>query len=174
MINNCLNCKTETLNPKFCSKSCSAIYTNKLFPKRKTKRKCIVCGENVISYKHSRCKIHQKEYLETKYDFIEDLTLEHYWNKKSLLLLPKSSKNSHIRLLARSHFKQLTDLPCHNCGYDKHVEICHIKPIRDFLPTDKVGDVNNLNNLIQLCPNCHWEFDNNLLTLVFPEQPKFI
>ncbi len=173
MINNCSNCNKETPNPKYCSKSCSAIHTNKLFPKRVTIKKCVVCNEKVLSYRHSRCFIHQKEYLETRYDYIKELTLEHYWNKKSLINLHPSSKNAQIRLLARSHFKYLTKLPCYNCGYNKHVELCHIKPISKFLPTDKIKDVNSLSNLIQLCRNCHWEFDNKLLILVFPEQLKF-
>ena len=52
-----------------------------------------------------------------------------------------------------------------NCGYDKHVEICHIKSIGSF-PTDTiVSDINSLDNLLSLCPNCHYEFDHNRLTL---------
>lgn len=170
MFNNCLYCQQETCNPKYCSKSCSAKHTNTIYPKRKTKKKCIVCGQTVKSYRHTRCDAHQKEYLETQYDYIQELTLEFYWNKKSLVHLHSSSKNAHIRLLARSHFKDLSKKPCANCGYDKHVELCHIKAIKDFSPNSKIKEVNSYTNLIQLCPNCHWEFDNQLLTLAFPDQ----
>jgi len=34
----CLECNIETENPKFCSKSCSAKFNNKKFPKRKTNK----------------------------------------------------------------------------------------------------------------------------------------
>ena len=168
----CYNCGKDTTNPKFCSRSCSAKITGKLFPKRKTKRKCLKCNNTVLSYRHSRCELHHKEYMETRFDYIKELTLETYWNKKSLQNLHTSSKNAHIRLLARSHFKDLIDKPCANCGYNKHVELCHIKPIREFDKTFKIKDVNSYNNLIQLCPNCHWELDNNYLILDFPDQVK--
>lgn len=166
-MKNCPTCGNETTNPKFCSRSCSAIFTNKEFPKRKTKKLCITCNQPVSSYRNSRCKIHQKEYIETRYDYIQELTLEDYWSKKSLSNLHSSSKNAHIRLLARSHFKDLKNKPCSNCGYDKHVELCHIKPIKEFKSDSKIKDINSYSNLIQLCPNCHWEFDNGFLNL-FP------
>lgn len=49
---------------------------------------------------------------------------------------------------------------CETCNYFKHVEVCHIKPIREFRDTDLIGNVNALSNMKYLCPNCHWEFDN--------------
>jgi hypothetical protein len=33
-MNECLNCSSETTNPKFCCRSCSAALNNRLFPKR--------------------------------------------------------------------------------------------------------------------------------------------
>lgn len=169
-IRNCINCGKETKNPKFCSKSCSASINNVLTPKRATKRKCIICEEKVMSYRHSRCKIHHQEYINNKTEIIQNYTLEHYWSKKSLQNLHISSKNAHIRILCRSTYKDLVKLPCANCGYNKHVELCHIKPVRDFLPTATIAEVNARSNIIQLCRNCHWEFDKGLLTLEFPEQ----
>lgn len=49
---------------------------------------------------------------------------------------------------------------CFKCGYDKHIEICHIKPVSQFSLESTIKEVNDTNNLILLCPNCHWEFDN--------------
>ena len=54
---------------------------------------------------------------------------------------------------------------CSNCGYDKHVEIAHIKAVSDFSEEILVTIINDPSNLIALCPNCHWEFDNGLLKL---------
>jgi len=172
-INNCLLCEKETLNSKYCSKSCAGKVNNHLLPKRKTTRKCAKCDLTVKSYRHSLCETHHEEYMKTKFDYIKELTLADYQTKESLKNLHVSSKNAHVRLLARSHFKHLTKLPCHNCGYDKHVELCHIKPVRAFDLSSKIKEVNSPNNIIQLCPNCHWEFDNGLLKLDFPDQPEF-
>jgi predicted restriction endonuclease len=62
---------------------------------------------------------------------------------------------------SRSHLPEV----CFICGYDKHVEICHVRAINDFPNDTPVAIVNDLANLVALCPNCHWEFDNGLLTL---------
>ncbi len=51
-------------------------------------------------------------------------------------------------------------LVCAKCGYDKHVEVCHIKPISSFDKSTPLGIVNGKENLMLLCPNCHWEHDN--------------
>lgn len=56
-------------------------------------------------------------------------------------------------------------MPCSNCGYSKHIQLCHIKPIKDFSDDTLLKDVNSPDNIIQLCPNCHWEFDHGLLNL---------
>ena len=50
---------------------------------------------------------------------------------------------------------------CELCCYDKHVEVCHIKPIGSFDGNTKISKINSYNNLILLCPNCHWEFDHD-------------
>lgn len=54
---------------------------------------------------------------------------------------------------------------CKACGYSLHVEVCHIKPIKEFVDTSLIKEINDLKNLIYLCPNCHWEFDHNRLSL---------
>jgi len=59
-----------------------------------------------------------------------------------------------IRSRARSIVKDITS--CQQCGYEKHVEICHIKPISSFPLDTEIDVVNDINNLIVLCPNCHW------------------
>ena len=71
----------------------------------------------------------------------------------------KSSAWALVRSRARSTIKHLPKV-CSKCGYDKHVECCHIKPISEFPLSTKISEVNSENNLILLCPNCHWEHDN--------------
>lgn len=74
---------------------------------------------------------------------------------------------SYIRSRARNVLKFYTAKVCMHCGYDKHVEACHIKPISEFKDSDLVSTINSLDNLLYLCPNCHWEFDNNKLSEEF-------
>ena len=164
-FNQCLNCGINTNNPKYCSRSCAAINTNKSHPKRRLTKICNECDKIVYSYRHSKCEEHYNIYIQNKRSNFLNTPLKEYWQKDSIKHLHPSSKNAHIRGLARSMNKDIIKLPCAKCGYDKHVEICHIKPIRDFNEESTIAEVNSKENIIQLCPNCHWEFDNNLLTL---------
>lgn len=76
----------------------------------------------------------------------------------------KYQVSAHLRTIAR-HLYNKANLPrvCANCGYAKHVEICHIQPINTFPDDTPVAVINALENLVALCPNCHWEFDHGLL-----------
>lgn len=73
-----------------------------------------------------------------------------------------SAINSNARTLQKYYEKEKS---CKNCGYDKHVEVAHIKAIADFPDNSLISEINAKDNLVYLCPNCHWEFDNNLLSL---------
>ena len=46
-------------------------------------------------------------------------------------------------------------MKCAICGYDKHVEIAHIKPVSDFTDSCTIAEINSIDNLIALCPNHH-------------------
>lgn len=47
----------------------------------------------------------------------------------------------------------------------KHVEIAHIRAVADFSDEDLLSEINHPDNLVGLCPNHHWEYDNGLLNL---------
>ena len=51
---------------------------------------------------------------------------------------------------------------CIECGYKLHVDVCHKKPISQFSINTKLKIVNSKKNLMYLCKNHHWEFDNNV------------
>lgn len=155
---NCTQCGIETTNPKFCSKSCSALWTNKNYPKRKTKKRCLVCNEPVSSWRKTRCDKHTEEYKANKH---LDVTLGEH--RARYIHLHPSSIHASVRTFGRSLNKDMLKLPCHKCGYSKHVELAHIKPIASFPDSATIRDVNSKDNVIQLCPNCHWEFDHDLL-----------
>lgn len=52
---------------------------------------------------------------------------------------------------------------CEKCGYNKHVETCHIQDIGSFDTDTLIKEVNVPENLALLCPNCHWELDHKLV-----------
>lgn len=149
----CIQCNNQTDNPKFCSRSCSATYNNKLWPKRKHTNKCIGCSKP-IRKSTLRCQPCHTLTLS------EDMSLQdaEYHNHG------KQSTHALVRARARAKAKP-EGKPCINCGYSKHVEVCHIKPVSSFPKTAMLSEINSKDNLVILCPNCHWEFDHGLLQL---------
>lgn len=156
-MNKCLKCGAETENPKFCGRSCSASFTNSSHPRRKCKKLCIVCGFPVSSYRRNRCDEHWKEFVEGKY---KNKTVGEYRSMQSVAGKHPSWRHSHIRALARSWLRDMTLSPCSKCGYNKHVELAHIREISSFPDDAKLSEINSRDNVLPLCPNCHWEFDN--------------
>jgi hypothetical protein len=151
----CLNCGLETKNPKFCSRSCAAKYNNRNFPKRQKKRYfCKICG-NETSYRRTYCKRCDP----TKPKDFGDITIT------EIRLQARYQANAWIRKLARRVY-YASDKPkrCSRCGYSKHFEVCHIRSIQDFPGDTPMSVVNHLENLVALCPNCHWEFDHGFLS----------
>lgn len=155
----CMKCGKETDNPKFCSRSCSASINGVLFPKKTYSAKCKICGVKAMGPRRKFCEIHFKERQEGL-ENIRNLTIAQYVSRKSIKDKHPSWKFSHIRGLARSWFSDLARKPCAKCGYDKHVELAHIQPISSFSPETTLGVINCRDNIIQLCPNCHWEYDH--------------
>lgn len=54
---------------------------------------------------------------------------------------------------------------CAVCGYSHHVEIAHLRSVSSFPDDAKISEINSIDNLLPLCPNHHWEFDNGILSL---------
>lgn len=131
----------------FCSKSCSACFNNKI-PKRKKTKKCFSC-DNLVLSNRKFCKNCQRSKS-------ENLTLKD--------LLCKTQYRSSIYVRVRLHARQVANKQnwkcCSKCGYDKHIEIAHIKAISSYNDDASLSEINDVSNLIPLCPNCHWEFDN--------------
>ena len=154
----CINCGKNTPNPKFCSRNCSAQTNNRLFPKRPTKARCTICGNRVKRHGYTLCSIHWLEYKENQF---RKLTIGYYRNKLSVKDKHRSWLHVHIRAFARSWHAALLKKPCAKCGYTLHVELCHIKAVSSFPDSALLEEVNAATNIIQLCPNCHWELDHS-------------
>jgi len=161
MLVKCLNCKKKFEKRKcdmvnspnhYCSRSCAAIKNNQN-PNRRIKKKtkkCKICEELIYSSRQ-KCPNCIKNTIAPDYTLQDAIYSEHH----------RSSAFALVRSRARTLAKQLGLNKCSHCGYDKHVEIAHIKPIKDFDLTTKISVINDPNNIIPLCPNCHWEFDHH-------------
>ena len=152
----CLNCGTETTNPKFCCSSCAAQYNNRVFPKRKKQLYfCKACGAET-GYRRNYCRGCDP----TKPKDFSDVTISEVRSRA------RYQANAWIRKLARrAYFGSDKPKRCSRCGYSKHIEVCHVKSIQDFSDNTPMSEVNALDNLVALCPNCHWELDHGLLSL---------
>jgi len=167
MENKCLLCgKIIGKNNKFCSSSCSAKYNNVkrikngwISPKRNSDNYCKVCNK-VCSSSHSGfCRKHWIEDTNKKRGALtkRQLTMEHYSSSNKYQLIRNHAKD----FLKINNIKK----ECSICKYSAHVEACHIKSIESFSDDTLVLEINSLNNLIYLCPNHHWELDNDVLKL---------
>ncbi|MBD2724572.1 HNH endonuclease signature motif containing protein [Hymenobacter armeniacus] len=155
-MNNCLHCGTATPNAKYCSRSCANRVNGHLFPSRKRlTRLCKHCGAK-LQTRRTTCDSCNPGFVD--------------WQRVPLQQLRAKALQQYaaqIRSLARlAYRKSSRPKACAVCGYDTHYEVCHIKPINGFAPTDSVANVNALDNLVALCPNHHWEFDHGLLSAI--------
>lgn len=145
-INKCLFCSKETKNPSYCSTSCAAKINNKIPKKKRQIHNCKTCSKEC-----EQRRLYCNGCLIPKdYTLKEAVYTKHH----------KSSAFALVRSRARNTKKAKHAKCCQRCGYDKHFEICHIKPISKFSMNIKISKINEDNNLLILCPNCHWEHDN--------------
>jgi hypothetical protein len=154
-MNNCLHCGVQTANAKYCSRSHAAIHTNQQAPKRRLTRTCAECN-TLIPASRQFCAVHGKR----KADYL--LLTVAQLKAKDAIKHPSYYRgylNSITRLL-NAHRPRV----CQACGYAKHVEYCHKQPISSFPDSVTVQVVSGPENILVLCPNCHWEYDNGLLT----------
>ena len=76
------------------------------------------------------------------------------------------SARSAIQKSARAIYKSFYPKPkCAICGYSNCVEVAHIKAVSEFEDETTIREINSIDNLIGLCPNHHWEYDNGILVL---------
>ena len=153
-----INRANKKSNRCFCNAHCSAIYNNsRRLKKEKPQNKCVVCSlETPKPRKY--CESHRPR----KSGTIGERT------KGELF---KSRKNWQCaRSAIRRHAEKIFDTSnvehkCLICSYNKHVEICHKKSVSDFSDDTLIKVINDISNLVPLCRNHHWEFDNDLLIL---------
>lgn len=166
--NVCLNCGkpiycevgkvlSEIKKKKFCNHSCSASYNNS--HREKKEYFCTKCGKSIgFGYDiHRRTLCDECNPNNVDWDKI---TYGEVKAKRGYQV------NSRIRELARTkYFNTYNNPSCKFCGYDKHVEIHHIKGISTFSDDTPISVINDLSNLIAVCPNHHWELENGYISI---------
>jgi len=151
----CPVCGKDTKNSKYCSSSCAAKINNSLFPKH-PKKKCLRCHNNTTS-KTNYCRDCQKLNR-----------IENYGEKTIKEFTSTYARHKYQNIRNHAHkVAEYYKLPkkCQYCDYRNHAQLCHIKDIGEFDKDTKLSIVNNIKNLIYLCPNHHWDLDHGLLIL---------
>lgn len=151
----------------FCSQKCSNTYLG-INSDKAIIRTCKKCQKQYYKTNtHTSptvcptCRENSKNHIET----IKNLTLKEYKELYNYSHKHQSLIYSTLRQFCRSWNKHLKQIPCQHCGYSKHIEFCHIKSIADFDDNTTLREINSEHNVAILCPNCHWEFDNNIIKL---------
>ena len=126
---------------KFCNSKCAASYNNRKYPKREKHYKLIITQIGGITGRKTKRQLFgQSKYYTVGRNVIRKHAVRKYEQSNK----PKK---------------------CYVCGYDKHIDVCHIKPVASFPDNAFIHDINAPSNLVALCPTHHWEFDNGYLKL---------
>ena len=149
----CKQCNKETDNPKFCSQSCAATFNNKGIVRNGKSRNYVCdCGEKKD---HRAISCHSCKVKRTTEQALSKPISEWFLVDRDARVRYNQIRHWARRLMVERGIEK----KC-GCGYDKHVECCHIISIPDFPEDTPLGIVNGEDNLIYLCRNCHWEQHN--------------
>ncbi len=156
----CLNCGITIEvavkdNRKFCGRNCSTAYNNTKGPNRQRPRStCAECGKPVST---------SRKYCSYCWEQIQQLAID----KLTLTLddlTVYGGRKPDVYSLARKVYKDSgLSRSCLICGYAVHVEIAHIKAVASFAGDTLMSEINCIDNLMALCRNHHWEYDNKIL-----------
>lgn len=132
---------------KFCSKSCSAKLNNTKRERKEPKPK------NSTKSKNESNKIDISK-------LTKDELFKRYKNYQS-------SRSTICKNARKVYFNSDKEKKCFECGYDKKIDVAHIKSVSSFSLESRIEEINHIDNLIALCPNHHGEFDDGTLELKF-------
>ena len=77
----------------------------------------------------------------------------------------QSERSDIVKHSRMSHMNSNKSFKCAICGYDNHIDIAHIKAVKDFDNESKISEIDSVDNLIALCSHHHWEYDHGILKL---------
>lgn len=180
----------DVFRKKFCSRSCASKYGHKETDKYRTtinkpsrietdftdeelirfykESNSLKDLETKIGYKNitSQNRV-VKKFLELGLDInnlknkedinVVDLTKRELYNRRSSWQNARSTIQKYARITYKGSDKPKE---CIVCKYTKHYEVAHITAVSDFSDDTLISEINHIDNLIALCPNHHWEYDN--------------
>lgn len=156
----------DTRKKKYCNHSCTAKSTNASPKRKKVGRLCPTCKSLVYSIRSKNGNYWRSKYCKpcksTK-DRVDNLGLK---TKGQLFRECKNwqSARSTIRGHAhRAYVRSGRPLICENCGYKRHAEIAHRISVSSFIDETPISIINDLLNLMALCPTHHWEQENGFV-----------
>lgn len=150
----------------FCSHSCSATHNNKI-RKRITKYegkygydKCPKCNKEKwnTSKLCKKCSDEEKSQIGEK--VLGDFVSGHKYLTSRCLTIRKNAR----KILLNSGREKVCEF-CKNHDFDDILEVHHIKGVLTFNENDKIKVINDINNLIWLCPNHHAMLEKGLIEL---------
>jgi len=159
---------------RFCGYSCSAKYYNSKKQKTKTKIKiCQLCGKGVLIERGKNGRYRDKKYCSSCFlevqarhcgadTHISNLTKKQVFDRYDRYYIGRAAIRKHAK---KVFDKSKKDKKCFICGYDKHIDVAHIKSVSDFSNDCLISEINNELNLVGLCLNHHWEYDHGLISL---------
>jgi len=129
----------------FCSHSCSATFNNQ---------------QREVKFREPKEReVKQKK---ERFEFLSGLTKKDLIDKHGVYYKFRAVIRKHAHYIFN---KYNDDKKCKVCGYKPHVEVCHIKSVSSFSNDSLIDEINSIDNLVGLCPNHHWEFDNGIIGL---------
>ena len=156
----------NTKRKQFCNKSCAAKFNNI----GKNRHRSINDNDSNYPTKFKRKPNVMPLEVYNKLNSILNKT------KGEMFIYRKNwqSARSAIQKSARSiYFTNATHTHCcrKSCMYALHIDVAHIKPVSDFSDSTYINEINTKENLMGLCKNHHWEFDNGYISLDDIELP---
>ena len=172
---------SEVRAKKFCNRTCAATYNNnkripqnrvyvcqrcrKEFPRKRSKTTGLLLAKRKyceMCTKLLKAKaILERHGLENDSPIFGERTKEQVYKDRNYT----TARNA-IARHARIVYLDNTQKPkCEICGYNLHVETAHKIPVAKFPKGALIKEINHISNLVGLCPNHHWEYDNNLVNL---------
>ena len=159
--NNCSYCgdeyKSKSKSKSFCSQNCAVKFDDFISPKGNKSSSCKTCLKPIEAH-NTWCGVcigdapESQKRPDMKLGKLKKLFPYPLWRRKVSLQGHKTAKNVQDK--------------CLHCGFDEHVELCHIKPIKNFSDDAMyIAEVNCEENLVKLCPNHHWSLDSGKLSI---------
>jgi hypothetical protein len=178
---------SDAKRARFCTKSCAARYNNRHRENMRTRPTglCERCGVKIeYKYQGKGCYSPRKFCTDCfgpalseinrnnlkKYLGIKDDCISMHDKKTKGEMKQLRPGSPRLKGFFNRHARQIYKMSgqpfiCKICGYERYVDVCHIKAVSKFPDTALVSEIDSIDNLVTLCKLHHKELDDKLLDL---------